>query len=71
MQHRLQMCGLRILQPFAELRCLLTDRFAHGREGARVGILCGELPELIVSIHQFQRVLAHVVHFIPPPVQFR
>ena len=47
----------------------LLDGLAHRREGARVRVLRGELPELLEGIHELERAVADEVQLRPEPLQ--
>src|SRR4051812_9958153 len=46
------------------------DGFAKRFKGLWIGILCGELPQLIKAIDELKSVLAYVMELGPKPVEF-
>ena len=68
LQHGVEVLRLRIHEQLLEFLGALPDRFAHRRERARVGVLRGELPELLEGIDELERIMADVVQFRPEPV---
>src|SRR5207253_194261 len=60
---------LRVHQALAERGGALLDWLAHRLEDARVGVLCGVLPELLEDIDERKSVPAHIVQLVPEPVE--